>query len=329
MALLRVAEFEPAESPLMRENIPSPIAQATALPQSHRGATDNIRGIIWALISVIGASAMTLAVRGVALQLDSRMVVMGRGAITSLIVLVALLLIPRLRRQLSFTRPWAHLWRGLIVGVSTNLGFYTLATIPLATATVLFFTAPIFATILSVFVHGEKVGPRRILAAVAGFTGALVILRPGFEAFQPGMLTALGSSALFAIALTQSRGLANADGAFSTYFSSVFLTVLVTLPLALPVWQLPSDGVTWFAVAMVVIASAIRGIADIEAYRYGDAAILGPISYLRLVLIGAGAWLMFSEGFDAATWIGAAIIIAATLYIARREASLRKRKPKT
>jgi len=287
---------------------------------------DNVRGIIWALVSVFGASLMSLSVRAVTLEVDSRMVVMARAGITTLIVLVALVLFSRLRRQLRISKPWTHLLRGSLIGVSTNLGFYTLAHVPLASAAVLFFTAPIFATILGALVHGEKVGPRRIAASVAGFFGALVILRPGLETFQPAMLAALGSSALFAGALSMSRGLANADGAFSTYFSSVVLTVVVTLPIAWPVWELPTGGWTWVAVAVVVGASALRGVADIQAYRFADAAILAPIAYLRLVFIGIGAWVLFAEDIDTATWIGAAIIISATLYIAQREAALRRAK---
>lgn len=301
---------------------PGPVA----VPAAPAAVRDNFKGVIWALISVLGASLMTLAVRGVTLELDSRMAVMFRAGFASVLILLALVLWAGLRQQMQFSKPWSHVIRGGLIGVSTNLGFYTLAHIPLATATVLFFTAPIFATLLGAFVHGEPVGPRRIAAIFAGFLGALIILRPGFEAFHPAMLTALGSSALFAIALSLSRNLANADGALSTYFSSVVMTVLVTLPVALPVWAWPQTGITWFAIAVLVITSALRGVADIQAYRYGEAAILAPVMYLRLVLIGIGGYLLFSQTIDWPTGIGAAVIIAATLYIARREARLKAAK---
>jgi len=309
----------------MSDPIPMPGPGPTAVPVAKAPYADSLRGIIWALISVVGASLMSLAVRGVALEVDSRMVVMARAGITSIILLLAIIPFTGLRRQLRFSRPWTHLLRGLLIGVSTNMGFYTLVHIPLATATVLFFTAPIFATVLGALLHGERVGPRRIIASAAGFLGALVILRPGLEAFHPAMLSALGSSALFAVALTLSRGLANADGAFATYFSSVLLTVAVTLPIALPVWDIPTGAWTWVAVAILVVTSAMRGVADIQAYRFADAAVLAPIAYLRLVFIGFGAWLIFDENVDTATWIGAAIIISATFYITRREAALNRK----
>lgn len=309
-------------------SLPPPIPLSdpgpTAAPIAPAAKRDNLRGIVWMLVSVLGASLMSLAVRGVALELDSRMVVMFRAGVTSLILIAGMILISKLRRELRFSKPGLHLLRGSLIGVSTNLGFYTIANIPLSTATVLFFTAPIFATILGAIVHGERVGPRRIMAILAGSLGALVILRPGFEAFHPAMLAAIASSALFAIALTLSRNLANADGAVSTYFSSVVITALITLPLAMPVWEIPSLPVTWIAIAVLVATSALRGVADIQAYRFAEAALLAPIAYLRLVLIGLGAYILFGEVIDLPTGIGAAIIISATLYIARREAALRK-----
>lgn len=310
----------PSAPPILTPG-PGPTAAPFPQPSNH----DNFRGILWALVSMVGASLMALAVRGVVEQMDSRMAVMFRAGLTSFLILIAVVIFAKLRRDLRFSRPGLHLLRGGLISVSTNLGFYTIMFIPLTTATVLFFTAPIFATILGVVLHRERVGPRRILAVSAGFIGALVILRPGFDGFHPAMLAALGSSALFAIALSLSRNLANADGALSTYFSSVVITAIVTLPMALPVWHMPTDWITWFAVAILVVTSAVRGFADIQAYRYAEAASLAPIAYLRLVLIGVGAYFLFSEGMDVPTWIGAAIIIGATLYIARREAQLRRK----
>jgi len=296
----------------------------TAAPIPPAPERDNRRGIFWAFISVFAASLMALAVRGVVADIDSRVAVMFRAGITALVIVIGLILFSRLRKQLKFSRPRLHLLRGILIGASTNRGFYTMMHIPLTTATVLFFTAPIFATILGVIIHKERVGPRRIAAVLMGFTGALVILRPGFDGFQPAMLTALGSSALFAIALTLSRNLANADGVLSTYFSSVVITVIVTFPIVLPVWTLPTNPLIWTGVAILVVTSAVRGFADIQAYRYAEAALLAPIAYLRLVMIGIGAYFIFSETIDTPTWIGAAVIISATLYIAQREAKLRK-----
>jgi len=309
--------------------LPLPGPGAPAAPVLPGRERDNLRGLVWAFASMFSASLMALAVRGVVTEIDSRMVVMFRAGLTSIIAIIALILFVKLRKNLRFSKPWHHLFRGVLIGISTNLGFYTIMMIPLATATVLFFTAPIFATILGVIIHKERVGPRRIMAVAAGFAGALIILRPGLDGFQPAMLAALGSASLFAVALSLSRGLANADGVVSTYLSSVFISVLVTFPIALPVWEIPTHPLVWFGIGVLVVASAVRGFADIQAYRYADAALIAPVAYLRLVGVGVGAFFLFSEGIDRATWIGAAVIITATLYIARREAVASRRAPPT
>ena len=103
------------------------------------------------------------------------------------------------------------------------------------------------------------------------------------------------------------------------------ITLLVSLPLAAPVWAFPDTGWTWFILGIVVVGGALRGYADIVAYAKGEASVLAPITYLRLVLIGGAGYVFYAEVPDRPTIIGAAIIIAATLYIAQRAAALRKR----
>ncbi|MHA1127949.1 MAG: hypothetical protein ACTSRN_03235 [Alphaproteobacteria bacterium] len=92
----------------------------------------------------------------------------------------------------------------------------------------------------------------------------------------------------------------------------------------MPVFSIPIGGGIWLAIIVIIITSAVRGYADIEAYRYGESSILAPIAYLRLVLIAVAAYFMFGEVPDTATIIGASIIISATLYIALRETKLRR-----
>lgn len=287
---------------------------------------DNLRGILWMVVSVIGASIMTVAVRFVALELDSMHAVFYRSFIGVAFVALAIVIISPLRKQLSFTKPAQHIIRGVLITLATHFGFYTISTIPVATATVLFFTAPIFATLLSVFVHGEPIGMRRVLAMSAGFVGALVILRPGFGTFHFGMATALISSLCFSAALVMSRNLAQADGPLSAYISSAFIATVLTIPVIATDFKVPDLNVTWIFIILLVFASMTRSIADIQAYRHAEAGVLAPVAYLRLVFIGIAGFVVFGEIPDWATWFGAAIIISATLYMARREARLKASK---
>ena len=96
-----------------------------------------------------------------------------------------------------------------------------------------------------------------------GFLGAVIILRPGAEGFQIAMVSALGSSVLFATALALSRGIAQADGPTSSFLSSIALTALVALPLAWPVFELPSGAWDWGLLALLLISSSGRGVGDL------------------------------------------------------------------
>ena len=281
---------------------------------------DNMAALGWIAASVVTASAMTIAVRQMTLELDSRMVVLARFALTSAMLVIAIALVPRLRQAVRFSEPGLHLRRGLSMAISTHLGFFAIAHIDLVTVTVLFFTAPIFAIVLSVVLNGERTGPRRIVAMIVGFVGVLIILRPGSQPLQWGMLAALSSSLFFAAALVQSRRIADIDGAFSTLLSTVAITTLFSIPLAVPVWQIPAAPLTLIAISVTVLAGTLRMICDIQAYRLGEASFVGPFTYLRVVLIGVAAYFIFDEIPDYWAITGAVIIVAATIYIARREA---------
>lgn len=286
--------------------------------------TDNRTAISWILMSVVTSSAMTLAVRGMSLEHSAVEIVFLRASLTGVICILIWSLSRRFREMLQFSNLRLHALRGALIGVSTILGFYTIGALPLATVTVLFFVAPIFATVLSIFVQGERVGPRRWAAIGFGFLGAVIILRPGFAEFHPAMLAALASSFLFALALTLSRGLAQADGPIAAFTSSTFMTILVAAPIAGPGFSLPGSWWIWLMLAIVIVTGAMRSVGDIQAYRLGEASVVAPFIYLRLLVIGVAAYFLFDETPDFATLLGAVVIIASTLYIALRESRLRK-----
>lgn len=295
-----------------------------AIMADQREKTNNLSGASWMMLSVVTASIMTLGARGVYVELDSRMLVILRAIGGIALVALAMGMTPRRVGPIRFSSPWLHVIRGALVACSTHLGFYAISEIPLATATVLFFSAPIWTTLFAPLALGERVGPRRWSAVLVGFVGVLIVVRPGSVEISLPVLAALGSSALFAAVLLMSRRVANRDGPWATYLSSVAVTVALSLPVTLPIWHLPVSGYGWFLLAVVTLSSMIRNISDIQAYRVADASFLAPLSYLRLILIAVAAYVWFGEVPTVTTWIGGAVIIGAALYIARRE-TLQKR----
>lgn len=289
-----------------------------------RVAAANLRGGLWMALSVVTASAMTISAKSASAEISSMMIVMLRAIGGFGLVALAMGVRPRLASELQFSQLGGHVVRGALVAISTHMGFYTITQMPLATATVLFFTAPIFATLLAIPLMGERPGPRRLAAVAAGFVGVLIVLQPGSAPLTWAIGAALGSSFCFAIVLLMSRRMANADGPLATYVSSLVMTFIISLPIVGTSWDIPYSAMGWAALAVLVVSSLGRNIADIQAYRLAEASFLAPLTYTRLVLIVAGAYIMFDEKPDASALSGGVVIMGAALYIARRERAKRR-----
>ena len=288
---------------------------------------NNRLGIIWILISVSFASVMSILVKELGQTFDSRSLVLFRAGLLTIFLCVPVIVLPTFNRRLRFSKPYLHIFRGLLIAFSTHLGFFTLTILPIATTVVLFFTAPIFATILSIFINREDVGLRRWLAVILGFLGVLIVLQPGFEGSYTAMLAALLSSFLFALALAFSRNIVLADGSLSAYISSVLITFIVSLPLAYTTLANMDFHISFYVtiglISLLAVTSFLRGIGDIQAYHYGEAAVLAPITYLRLIIVGIFGYFMWGEIPNNLTLLGAIIIICAAIYIGQRESRVK------
>lgn len=289
--------------------------------------SDNMRGALWLLASVAGATVMTATIRLLTPDLHTMMLAFLRSAFAAVLVVPLLWRPERRATTLRFSLWRLHLFRGLLIGIALNTGFYAIWHLPLATATILFFMAPVFATGFAMMFLGEAVGLRRWSAIAAGFAGALVILRPGVAETDPAMVIALISSLAFAASLIIGRRISEVDGTNAVFVSSSLLPVIMTLPPALFVWDLPASTLAWALIGVLVLSSGLRTYADIRAYAAGDAGFIAPFSYLRLLTIGGLGYFAFGEQIDGWTLAGGAIIVGATLYISLREASLNRNRP--
>ncbi len=287
---------------------------------------DNRAGAMWMVASCIAATAMSVAVRMLGDTMPAVQMAFLRSAF-GIVLLAPVFLRAAARHEkmpVRFTRPWLHLIRGLLFALATTSGFYALSHLPLATATTLFFLAPVFATVFAALFAGEAVGPRRWGAVGAAFLGALIILRPGIVPLDPATVLAVCSALLFALALLITRPVSQADGAASIMLSSAVVASVALVIPALAAW-VPVPVAAWGLVALLVLASSGRMIADVRSYSLADAGFLAPFAFLRLLFIAAAGWIFFREGIDGPTLAGAAVIMGASVFIAWREARLRRR----
>ena len=233
-----------------------------------------------------------------------------------------LLTTPKDERWFDFwrmKRPWAVQARAISGVTASVLGVIAFTTIPLAEVYALIFLAPLFVTILSLFVLKEQVGPWRWFAVVAGFAGVMLVVQPGFRALELGHFAALVVAFLAAVSVILMRSL-SAHETRTTMLGFLILYGLVFngVAIALTSFALP----TLQEAAILVMAgvfSAAGNIGMLRATRLAPANQLAPTHYSQIiwaVLIGA---LIFDEHPDAWSVVGLAIIAGSGLLTMARE----------
>ncbi|MBT4907277.1 MAG: DMT family transporter [Rhodospirillaceae bacterium] len=227
-------------------------------------------------------------------------------------------------RMLHTRRHGLHFLAGVTTVASTLFLFSGLALLPLAFATSLSFTAPLFATVMAVLLLKERVSMARWITIAVGFAGVLIILRPGVAPVSPVSMLPLGFAIAYAFWFILMKRLGATElKTTTTFYQTVWSALLLTL-IALPEWQWPSWDATWRSAAMAGLGtSAIFLVA--WAFDLAEASLIAPFDYIRLPLITLIAYLAFAEVPDIFTVVGALIIVGATLASARLGA--RQAKP--
>jgi drug/metabolite transporter (DMT)-like permease len=296
------------------------MAMLRSLPKStaRSGArlSASVRGALWMCAAATAFALMTTLVRHLTDGLHPLQVVFFRTAFGLLAML------PWLLRQGFGVLRTEHLRRHLLralVAIFAMVGWFTtLSLMPLAEATALSFTAPVFTSVLAVLVLGEVMRLRRWTAVAIGFFGALIIVRPGFAAIQPAALLAIGTAAIWASSTVLIKVMARTEsaGAITTYM--VLLTTPMTLLAALFVWQNPTVGQLGWAALMGAAGSAGHFCMS-RALASADATVVAPLDYLRLPIVALVAFIVFGEVPGVWVWVGGAVIAGSSIYIAQRE----------
>jgi drug/metabolite transporter (DMT)-like permease len=209
--------------------------------------------------------------------------------------------------------------------VSMVLGFYAVSMLPLADATALGFSQPLFSVCVAARVAGEKVRWRRWAATIVGFIGVLVMVRPGVGTLQPGALVALANAMTVALSILLVKRLSDSETPLMilTQFA-IFSTLLLTIP-AIWVWKWP-DAWGWALAIGVSVSATIGQYFWVQAFKAGEMSAVAPFEYLRLPFAVFVGWLIWGEMPVIWTYVGAAIVIASALYIAHREATLARER---
>ncbi len=305
---------------------------AAPLPSPRAGASGV--GYLVAGIAVFSVQDLILKLLSGSYPLYEAMVFRSLTALPFLLLLVHL---NGGLRTLATPAMVKMILRGGLLFCAYSAYYLALASLPLATTVALFFTAPLFITLLSVAILREQVGARRWIAVLAGFGGVLIMVRPGSDLFDWAALLALGAGLAYALSMVTARSLGATETAAALAFwgNLVFLAIALAMTLLLAGGQFsdqvhPSLGFLtrgWVApsprdLALMMLCGVIAaaGLTLLtQAYRVSASALVAPFEYSAMVWGVLYGWLFWRDWPDATGWTGIFVIVGAGLYVLYRE----------
>jgi drug/metabolite transporter (DMT)-like permease len=286
-------------------------------PQSLTASSNNKLGVAWMIGAATSFTGLYVAARELGQILPTFEILFFRSLFT-----IALMLPWLLRSQAAAfrtRRPILHLLRGCSTFTAMTMMFYGVAHSPLADASALQSTYPLFTIVLAMMLVGERPGVGRLLAALTGFIGILTIVRPGFGVIGPPTLALLGCSIFYAVSNTVVKLMAGTDHPTQMVFSvNAIVLVLSAIPTVY-VWVTPPlHSVPW--IGLLALSGYCAHICLTRALSYGEASVVMPFDYLRLPFAALLGFWLYLEVPDFYTVIGGLIIVASVSYIAAAEA---------
>jgi drug/metabolite transporter (DMT)-like permease len=290
-----------------------------------------LRGIGLKVLSVVVFTLMAVCIKSAAPHVPAGETVFFRSFFAIPVIVGWLAWTRGLRHGLDTDFPLGHFWRGLVGTSAMALNFTALGLLPLPEATALGYAAPLLTVIFAAMFLGEQVRAFRLTAVFVGLIGVVIVLLPRLtlttDLGEASALEALGAmAALFgavfaALAQVFVRKLirTEATAAIVFYFSATAAALsLLTLPFG---WVAPS----WPETTLLVGAGLLGGVGQIlltESYRHAETAVIAPFEYVSMLLALFFGYWIFAEVPTRSMLVGAALIVAAGLFIIWRERKL-------
>ncbi len=292
-------------------------------------ADDPVSAILFVTVSMATLAGIAAIVRKLTLMgMDSQVAFFWRNFFCLLWMLP--LLAVRGRSLIQTSQPKLYIVRVAFSFASVSAFFYALSMISVGEATAISFLSPLFGTLFAILLLGEVVRLRRWAALLVGFAGAMIMLQPwGGEGggtgagLGSGQLAALFSAMCVGIIGPLVKQLTGADDADRIVFITAALMTPLSLVPAMFSWSWPT-GMQWLLVVLLGLFTVLGHMTLVRGYVATDASLVMTFKFSRLPFAVALGYLFFNETIAATTWVGALIIFSAGVYIARREAELRR-----
>ena len=279
-----------------------------------------LRAVIFMVIGGVSIALMQAAVKLISFELHPFIITLYRAGLVFVVLLPILFWRGRAVFNTSFIR--LQVVRGGIGGLGMLCVFTGLSMISLAEVTVLLFTVPIFATLLSIVFLSEKVGVRRWTAIFVGFLGILIIARPQ-GSVSTGHLFILCAALSWSTSILIAKKLTEKDTVISITFWQAMGCVPPAFIASLFVWELPS----------LVQLGALLGIAALgtvghamlyAALKVGQVSVILPLDYIRIIWSAGLGFILFGQLPTLHLYVGSLLIIAATAFLSYREVTAGK-----
>lgn len=213
-----------------------------------------------------------------------------------------------------------HILRVLFAAAGVQLWVLGLVSVPIWQAIALIMTSPFFVTVGAALFLGETVSMQRWAATVVGFAGGMIILSPWSDSFTVAALYPIGAAALWASASLMTKSLTKKESADTvTAYLLVLLTPINAVFAGIEGFVVPSGDALWLVLGAGLL-TALAQLALTRAYAAADASYVQPFDHLKLPLNVLFGWLAFQFVPSGNLWIGAALILGASMYILQREA---------
>ncbi|QPM89535.1 DMT family transporter [Pseudooceanicola algae] len=285
--------------------------------------SDILRAVFWMSGAIVSFLAMSLAGRSLGTRLDTFEIMTWRS-LTGMAIMITVLTLRRRWGLITFDRFGLHIARNLAHFTGQNLWFFAVTLIPLAQLFALEFSSPIWVLILSALLLGEKLTRNRVLAALLGFCGILLVTRPGSEPLSPGIIAAASTAIFFALTTVSTKRLTRdvhplAIVFWMTVTQSVFglVTAGYDGDMAMPTAE------TLPLLLLVGCSGLLAHFCVTTALSLAPATVIMPIDFTRLPLAAIIGALFLAEPLNIWVLMGAVVIFAGNYLNIRGETRAR------
>ena len=267
-----------------------------------------MQAVLWMTGAIVSFSSMGIAGRELGSNLDTFEIMLYRSVI-GLVIIVAILTLAGRWHEITRRHLGTHILRNMAHFTGQNLWFYAVTVLPLAQVFALEFTTPIWVILLAPLLLGERLTPVRLLCALLGFVGILIVARPGVSDISAGTVTAASSAIFFAMTMILTKRLTRNVTLLNILFyltlTQLFMGSIAAgydFDLTLP----DQSSLPW--IILVGLAGLLAHTCLTRALTIASAAVVAPMDFARLPAIAVIAMILYAEPLDPYVFVGAALI---------------------